>query len=101
MSTTKMTVKVYSPLMEGFNKQVQSLYLMRDAFLDSIIRRETEYLAKELNGKRQSPAARAYVAGSLKRLGTTQVNLAVAQETADALNKVVADTNMVRDAFVN
>jgi hypothetical protein len=37
----------------------------------------------------------------LKRLGTVPVNLVVDQETADALNKVVEDSNMVRDAFVN
>lgn len=101
MSTTKMTVKVYDKLMENFNRQVGALYLMRDAFLNHMIRVETSHLAEDLTGKRQSPAARKYIAGSLKRLGTTTVNIVVEKETADRLNKVVEETNLVRDAFIN
>ena len=101
MGTTKMTVKVYSPLMADFNRQTAALNLMRDAFLNRMIQCETPYLAEELRGKRLSPPARKYIAGSLKRLGTTPVNLVVDQETADAINKVVKETNIVRDAFIN
>lgn len=100
-ATTKMTVKVYRPLMERFNQQVHSLHLVRDAFLDSMIRSETPRLAQDLAGKRQSPAARLHVARSLKRMGTTQVNLKVRKSTVEALDTVVAETNMVRDAFIN
>jgi hypothetical protein len=100
-ATTKMTVKVYRPLMEKFNHQVRELHLVRDAFLDSMIRRETSALAHDLVGKKQSPAARLHVARSLKRMGTTQVNLKVQKSTVEALDKVVAESNMVRDAFIN
>jgi hypothetical protein len=101
MGATKMTVKIYRPLMEDFNRQVDSLHLMRDAFVNSMIRQETRRLAEEMHGKKMSAAARAYVAGSLKHMGTKPVNLVVDKDTADALNKVVAETNMVRDAFIN
>lgn len=101
MHTTKMTVKVHDKLMQNFNRQVGELYLMRDAFLNHMIRLETPRLAKDLEGKRLSPAARKCVAGSLKRLGTTTVNVVVEMDTANALNKVVKETNLVRDAFVN
>lgn len=100
-ATTKMTVKVYRPLMEKFNQQVRGLHLVRDAFLDSMIHSETPRLAEDLAGKRQSPAARLHVARSLKRMGTAQVNLKVRRSTVEALDKVVTETNMVRDAFIN
>lgn len=101
MPITKITVKVHEKLMQTFNRQVDELFLMRDAFLNHMIRRETPSLAHDLQGKKLSPAARKYIAGSLKRVGTTTVNIKVERETADALNKVVEETNMVRDAFVN
>lgn len=50
MSTTKMTVKVYDKLMANFNRQASELYLMRDAFLNHMIRRETPNLAQDLKG---------------------------------------------------
>lgn len=98
---TKMTVKVHGLRMERFNQQVHSLHLVRDAFLDSMIHSETPRLAEDLAGKRQSPAARLHIARSLKRMGTVQVNLKVRKSTVEALDKVVAETNMVRDAFIN
>lgn len=101
MSETKMTVKVYRPLLQSFSRQVRGLHMMESAFLNSMIRQETPHLAEELAGKRMSSAARTYVARTLKRMGTRQINIVVDRETADALNKTVEDSNMVRDAFIN
>jgi len=101
VNNTKVTVRVYDKLMDSFNRQADELYLKRDAFLNHIIRRETPLLAADLKGKRLSPPARKHIARSLKRLGTTTVNLVVEKATAEALNKVVEETNMVRDAFIN
>jgi hypothetical protein len=104
MNQTKITAKIYKPLHIAFGKQINSLYLKRDAFLNNMIKEETKYLAEDLGGKRLSSYAKKYIAGELKQIGkvgTVQVNIVVEQSTADALNKVVKDSNLVRDAFLN
>lgn len=101
MSQTKITVKVHKGLLAKFKQDVDRLFLKRDAFLNQMIRIETPRLLQDLAGKRLSSKAKRYVAGELKRLGTTPVNVVVDQEVADALNAVVKETNIVRDAFVN
>jgi hypothetical protein len=101
MNYTKMTVKIYEPLLDSFDKQLVGLCLKRDAFLNQMIKVETPHLKRELEGRRLSAQARRYIAGSLKRLGTKSVNVVVDTETATALKDVVQATNIVRDAFVN
>ncbi len=101
MTLTKLTLKIYSPLLANFEKQLATLHIKRDAFLESMIRAEVPNLAGELTGKRLSSKARRYIAGELKRLGTTQINVQVEKSTADLLHKLVEQTNIVRDAFVN
>ena len=101
MSQTKITVKIYEPLLRDFDKQIDSLFIKRDAFLNSMIKGEVSHLASDLEGKRLSSKAKRYIAGELKRLGTVPVNVAVDKSTADALNAVVESTNIVRDSFIN
>lgn len=101
MAKTKVTVKMHEKLFESFEKQIDALHIKRDAFLDSVIQQEMKFLEEELGGRRQSPAARQYIAGELKRLGTRKVNIQIEQSTADKLNRIVREGNLVRDAFVN
>ncbi|WP_028452524.1 hypothetical protein [Chitinilyticum aquatile] len=101
MNQTKITVKIYEPLLKSFDEQLNKLCIKRDAFLNNMIKQETPYLARELKGCRLSSNARRYISGSLKRLGTKQVNIVVDKETAEALNAVVDAENIVRDAFIN
>ncbi len=101
MSTTKITVKLYAPLLAAFDRDIEALFLKRDAFLNSMIKGEVQHLAADLGDKKLSAKAKRYIAGELKRLGTTTVNIVVEKSTAEALNAVVDKTNMVRDAFLN
>lgn len=101
MSQTKITVKIYEPLLRDFDRQIERLFIKRDAFLDSMIQEEVQHLANDMKGKRLTSNAKRYIAGELKRLGTWPVNVVVNKSTADALNAVVDTTNMVRDAFIN
>jgi hypothetical protein len=101
MNQTKMTVKIYEPLLKSFEDQMDQLCIKRDAFLNHMIKIETPYLAGELDGRRLSVKARRYISGRLKKMGTKTVNLVVDRETADALNAVVETSNIVRDAFIN
>ena len=101
METTKLTAKFYAPMWRDFNDQVDHLFLKRDMWLDSIISQEVRYLARDMDGKRLSNKAALYIARELQALGTKTVSIQVKKSTADALNKVVADTGIVRDAFLN
>lgn len=101
MSKTKITVKIYKPMLSAFNLQLDKLFIKRDAFLDSMIQKEVGYLADDMKGKRLTLSAKRYIAGELKRLGTTAVNVVVDKATADKLNSVVDTSNLVRDAFMN
>ena len=101
MSLTKITAKIHKPMWDAFKKQTEGLFLKRDAFFDYIINTETRYLAQELAGKQQSFKANRYIAGMLKKADAHQVSISVKRETSVALQKVVDETNMVRDAFIN
>jgi hypothetical protein len=98
---TKITVKIYSPLLADFGSKVEKLFMKRDAFLNNLIQGELLNLKQDLEGKSLSNKARQYVAGKLKRLETTYINVVVDRQTAKDLNDVVQQTNIVRDAFVN
>lgn len=101
MEQTKITAKIYSSLLRQFDKDMRERFLKRDAFLNQILRNETAHLKGDLGGKRLSTLAHKYIAGELKHMGTTQVNIVVDKGVADELNAVVKECNLVRDAFLN
>ena len=101
MEQTKVTLKIYKPLLQAFNEQIDRLCLKRDAFLNHMLRTEIRRLRDELGTKRQSSAARRYISGELKRLGTHTINVVVDKDVACMLNEVVESSNLVRDAFAN
>ena len=101
MSQTKITVKIEDRLLKGFEDQINKLFIKRDAYLNAMIQKEARHLANDMEGKRLTSRAKRYIAGELKRMGTTQVNIAVDKATADLLNTVVKKSNIVRDAFMN
>lgn len=101
MEYTKITAKIFLPMLENFNKQINSLHIKRDSYLNAMIKAELPYLEVEMKGKRLSSKAKRHIAASLKRMGTHNVNIVVEKEIADKLNKIVDETNMVRDAFIN
>ena len=98
---TKITLKIYKPLLKAFDLKVQRLCLKRDAFLNRLLAVETPRLKEDLNGLRQSTRAHRYSSGELKRLAPWPINVVVDQATADALNEVVTQANVSRDAFAN
>lgn len=101
MEETKITAKIYLPMLENFNSQISKLHIKRDSFLNAMIKAELPYLKMDMRGKVLSAKAKRYIAGSLKRMGTQNVNIVVEKDVADNLNKIVSDSNLVRDAFIN
>jgi len=101
MQKTKITVKVSETLLKSFNQKLEDCFIKRDAFLNHMIKLETEHLAKDLKGLRMSNPARRYISGELQRLGTKTINVVVDKETAEKLNSIINESNMVRDSFIN
>lgn len=101
METTKITVRIQSGLLTRFDEDIKRCFIKRDAFLNQIIGNEVPHLRRELTGKRCSPMAHQYISRSLMRLETKPVNITVEKSVAHALNEVVKEANVVRDAFAN
>lgn len=101
MGQTKITVKIYEPLLKGFDLQLDKLFVKRDAFLNAMIKEEVQHLANDMEGKRLTLRTKRYISGELRRMGTKPVNVVVDKATAEALNSVVDAANLVRDAFIN
>ena len=64
VSQTKITVKIYEPLLRDFDRQIDKLFIKRDAFLNAMIQNEAQHLASEMDGKLLTPKAKRYIAGS-------------------------------------
>jgi hypothetical protein len=101
MNERKITVKIQTGLLKNFERDMRDRFLKRDAFLNQIVNVEVGYLLAELKDKKMSPFAKRYVAGCLKRMGTTPVNIVIDREVADRLDEAVENSNMVRDSFFN
>ncbi|WP_347986222.1 hypothetical protein [Methylomonas sp. AM2-LC] len=101
MNTTKISIKIYEPLLSAFDSQLDRVFFKRDAFLNNILKTEIKKLDKEMEGKRLSREARRYISQELRRLGTKNINIVVEKDVADFLNEIIDRHNMVRDAFMN
>lgn len=101
---TKITVHFFAPMYAAFDEQMTDLHLQRDAFLDHIVANEIFHLREDLAGKKLSQKANRHISGELKRMGEEKLakkSFNIRHSTADALNKVVEDHNLVRNAFFN
>ena len=101
METTKITMKISTPLLHKFNQQIDTVFIKRDALLNHILKTEVDHLANELQGLALSSKARRYISGELKRLDTKTINVVVDKAVAAKLTSVVKQCNLVRDAFAN
>lgn len=103
MEQTKITFRAWTPQMLDFDKKLRACHIKRDAFLNDVLRDEVRYLARDMKGRKLSPAAKRYITDELTRLkdGLDIVNIVVDKDVAQALNEVVKGSKMVRDAFFN
>ena len=101
METTKITVKVWVPLLTSFSKRVCECFLKRDALLNKVIAGELEHLRTDLEGNRLSAIAKRYVSNEFNRLETKTINVVVDKSTSQELKKIAEENNLVRDAFIN
>ena len=104
---TKISAKIYPPVLWAFDRQLNSALLRRDAFLDRVIGLEIANIEVDLAGKRNTDTARRYISRCLNMLGGAktgplqQVSIAVRKTTAEALRRVVDEHNLCRDGLIN
>ena len=104
---TKISAKFFAPLYASFDKQLAKALIKRDAFIDQMISSELHHLAEDLDGKRNSPKARQYIARNLKSLGGKNtpplrlVSIQVRKATSQRLAELEKQHNFSRDAFLN
>lgn len=97
----KVTLKVFTPLLHEFEAKLDALHVKRDAFVNHLIDCELPHLENDLHDKRLAVSIRRYIARSLKRLGCSQINVQVDSATAERLDEIAIETNLVRDSFIN
>lgn len=100
MPKTAISFRVPDRLWEAFKTQTDNLFIARAPFLNHMVKQELPHLREDLAGLRLSTRAKRHISGELKRLGAKSRNIEVEPETAEALRAVVAEHNIVRDAFM-
>ena len=80
--------------------------LLKDAFIEHMILSELPHLAEDLKGRKNSRAAKRYIAGKLKRMGPKDrelesVSIKVGVATVAWLKELQEEHNLCRDAFMN
>lgn len=104
---TKLTAKVFPPVLWAFDRQMSDALLRRDAFLDRVIAQEIPNVRADLAGLRNSDKAKRHISRCLNMMGGAgtpklqQVSIAVLSSTANALRDLVEQHNLCRDALVN
>jgi hypothetical protein len=102
---SKISVRVFEPLFSHFQTYFDGAgrpsVLKRDAVLDWVLAGEVEYIRRDLQGKRLSPKGRQHIASAIKRAPYVPASFAIRTSTADALNALVAQHNLVRDSLMN
>jgi len=100
MSFQKISFVVPPGLWESFAAQANTLFLNRAPFLNHMISKEIPELTTDLAGRRLSTASKRYISGLLKKQGAKSVNIEIETQTAQSLNYIVDDFNLVRSAFL-
>ena len=98
----KITVQLFRPLLLGLNELTANTCLNRDAYLNFVFAHESKMLVHELEGKRNSEAARAYIKqcfADVKDYQQVSFNLNVA--TVQSIGHACEEINVWRDTFIN
>jgi hypothetical protein len=97
---SKISIKVWKPIIAKLNEKLRSGCLRRDAYLARVLEVELEWLDQEVSIP-NSAASYEYVVSELDRFDRKLVSLALPPELTARLNDVCTRKNIVRDAFFN
>jgi hypothetical protein len=97
---TKMLVQVWDVLARAIKRDLRSLHITRDTYLNALFKREIEELAREVEFSTPHDAYR-HVKKRLRGLNRERMTIAVDREVAERISQVLIEKNISRDAFVN
>ncbi|MDN4502227.1 hypothetical protein QX776_07420 [Alteromonadaceae bacterium BrNp21-10] len=102
MSTTKLTIRVFTGVDTLLKNFLNQLFLKRDGFIEHLIKKELPHLAEALGDRCNSPSARAFINQSMdKERLAKKITIVIDKSIAEKLRKISMNHNLSRDAFVN
>ena len=96
----KISVRIWRPIIEAFDKKIEAACLRRDAYLNKVLEVELDWLDEEV-AIPNSQASYDYVLGQLDQLDRKLVSLALSPALTARLNEICSRKRIVRDAFFN
>lgn len=99
-TTPKITIKVWTSILDKFEQKIEAACLRRDAYLSKVLEVELDYLDSEVSIP-NSQASYDFVAGELEKFDRKLVSLALPPELTTRLNEICKRKRIVRDAFFN
>lgn len=99
----KVSFQIAVVLLELLNNQLKEIPISRDLFFSNLLKKECEFLAISLKGKRLTDEVKIHIAERLRGMerGTKPVSMVIDSTVVSRLNEIVAESNIVRDAFIN
>ena len=97
-ATRKISVRIWTPLLEKFSQRMDSACLRRDAWLTKLLEREIDELDSEITTP-NSEAARQFIVARLDALPRKLVTLTLPEELIRKLDQICERKHIARDAF--
>lgn len=99
-TTPKISVRIWTPVIEKLDQKLEAQSLRRDAYLNKVLETELPYLDLEVS-LANSPAAEAFIATRLDLLPRKPMSLTLRPELIEQLTDICRRKRIVRDAFFN
>lgn len=96
----KISIRIWTPLLEKFGQRVDSACLRRDAYLTKVLRGELDELDGEIT-EPNSDAARAFIAAHLDTLPRKLVTLTLPEDLVRKLDDICERKRLIRDSYFN
>lgn len=100
ITSAKITIRVWKPLVEKLDARMNEACLRRDQYLAKLLDSEVTHLDAEV-ALSNSQAAFAFVADQLEALDRKSMSLALPLDLVERINDVCRRKRIVRDAFFN
>jgi hypothetical protein len=99
-TTPKITIKVWTSILDKFEQKMEDACLRRDAFITKVLHVELDFLDSEVSIP-NSQASYEYVSSEIEKFDRKLVSLALPPELTLRLNEICKRKRIVRDAFFN
>lgn len=96
----KISVRIWTPLLDRFNQRIDSACLRRDAYLSKVLEDEINDVETQINLE-NSEAAQSFIRAHLDTVPRKLVTLTLPEEQVQRLDTICERKRIVRDSFFN